>query len=78
MLKIMIGAVCVATFGLMFWITGDLMNSGEYFGPRFALALDFGVTLAVGYGLFVLADRFDLAHTPPDHRGLLQADDDRK
>jgi hypothetical protein len=74
MLKVMIGAVSVATFALMFWLTGDLAKSDEYAGPRVALALDFGVTVAVGYGLFVLADRLNLVPAPPKHRGLLDGD----
>jgi hypothetical protein len=76
MLKVIVGAASVATFALMFWLTSDLIHSDEYAGPRVALALDFGVTLAVGYGLFVLAERFNLVPAPPRHRGLLDGDQD--
>lgn len=78
MLKVVVGAASVATFALMFWLTDGLMHSGEYLGPRVALALDFGVTLAVGYGLFVLADRYGFAGQAEEHRGLLRVGRDEE
>jgi hypothetical protein len=78
MLKVVIGAACVATFLVMFWLTEGMVRSGGYRGPRVALALDFGVTLAVGYGLFVLADRYGFIGHAEEHRGLLRSAPDEK
>ena len=37
MLKVVIGAACVATFLVMFWLTEGMVRSGGYRGPRVAL-----------------------------------------
>jgi hypothetical protein len=54
MIKLLIGAVSLVTFGTMVWLTRDSLGSVEEGTARYTLVMDVGVTFAVGYGLFAL------------------------
>lgn len=59
MFNLLIGAVSVLTFVGTFYLTGAI-STHTMGGVRFRLGVSAAVTGAVGYGLFMLADRLGL------------------
>jgi hypothetical protein len=67
---LLIGAASVVTFAATFYLTTALLPHSQY-GVRLGLTLSVGITCAVGYGLFVLADRLGLRNTATPPSGTL-------
>jgi drug/metabolite transporter (DMT)-like permease len=70
MFILMIGAVSVLTFVGTFFLTGAIATP-TMGGGRFQLGVSAAVTAAVGYGLFMLADRLGLRQPSDTPRGTL-------
>ena len=70
MFIILIGAASVLTFGATFYVTTALLPHSQD-GVRLALLVSLGMTLGVGYGLFVLSDRLGLRKSPDTPSGTL-------